>query len=270
MAGLLDFLTGGLLGGQQQPPPQQQLFPQQSGDLGAAFQNFAGGGNLVDRILRAGLGATTGQRTDPVGMYQQMAGMTYKSLLDAGVPEPQARLGATNPDVQKAITAKMFPTYAAHNVGSTTGSFNPATGQFTPQYVAPEFKTVAPGDTGISYQPPIGGAAAGPLGVPRPTSVQATPLAPPPGVPGQASPIPGASAAQGGMQTIVPGMSLQEKQAQTTQGTIQGQTAAGLLPLQTQTQQALQIVDQLQNHPGQKLALGRSFQVPRYSWHQSG
>ena len=146
---------------------------------------------IGDRFWQhAGLGATTGARTDPVGMYQQMAGMTYKALLDAGVPEPQARLGATNPDVQKAITAKMFPTYAAHNVGSTTGSFNPATGQFTPQYVAPEFKTVSPGDTGISYQPPIGGAAAGPMGVPRPAPVQASPLAPPPGVPGQASPTP--------------------------------------------------------------------------------
>ena len=188
--------------------------------------------------------------------------MTYKALLDAGVPEPQARLGATNPDVQKAITAKMFPTYAAHNVGSTTGSFNPATGQFTPQYVAPEFKTVAPGDTGISYQPPIGGAAAGPMGVPRPAPVQASPLAPPPGVPGQASPTPSAPVAQGGTQTIVPGMSLQEKQAQTTAGTVQGQTLAGLLPLQTQTQQALQIVDQIQNHPGQNLALGAASRFP--------
>ena len=64
------------------------------------------------------------------------------------------------------------------------------------------------------------------------------------------------------MQTIVPGMSLQEKQAQTTAGTVQGQTLAGLLPLQTQTQQALQIVDQLQNHPGQKLALGAASKFP--------
>ena len=78
--------------------------------------------------LRVRSWATTGQRTDPVGLYQQMAGMTYKALLDAGVPEPQARLGATNPDVQKAITAKMFPTYVPKNIGNTTGS-NPATGR---------------------------------------------------------------------------------------------------------------------------------------------
>ena len=140
-------------------------FPGSNDPFGAAFQNLPADANRADgRCLITG--AATGQRTDPVGMYQQMAGMTYKALLDAGVPEPQARLGATNPDVQKAITAKMFPTYAPQNIGNTTGSFNPATGQFTPQYVAPEFKTVAPGDTGISYQPPLQGAAPGPLGGP--------------------------------------------------------------------------------------------------------
>jgi hypothetical protein len=231
MAGLLDFLTGGLLGGQA--PQQQPPAPFQGGNdpFGAAFQNLAHGKTLIGGLADAFQGAATGQRTDPVGMYQQMAGMTYKALLDAGVPEPQARLGATNPDVQKAITAKMFPTYAPQNIGNTTGSFNPATGQFKPQYIAPEFKTFAPGDTPISYQPPLAGAAPGPLGGP----VQSAPLPPPPGAqgpvplggppPGRQPPTP---VGQGGTQVLAPGMSVQEKEAATERGKLQGQAQGNL------------------------------------------
>ena len=48
MAGLLDFLTGGSIwwADATAAATATALFPQQSGDLGAAFQNFAGGGNL--------------------------------------------------------------------------------------------------------------------------------------------------------------------------------------------------------------------------------
>ena len=280
MAGLLDFpdFLRGLLGGQappQQQQPQGNLYPGVSDPSTAAIQNFASSPTILGGAQNAFLGATTGQRTDPVGLYQQMAGMTYKALLDAGVPEPQARLGATNPDVQKAITAKMFPTYVPHNVGNTAGGFNPATGQYNPQYVAPEFKTVAPGDTGISYQPSLQGAAPGPLGGP----VQSAPLPPPPGAQGSV-PLgrqPPAPVGQGGTQTLVPGMSLQEKAAQTESGQLIGQARANLPKAQATAEQALSLIDEIRNHPGRNffstgpLAATAAYQkgTPQYDFHQT-
>jgi hypothetical protein len=186
--------------------------------------------------------------------------------------------------VQKAITAKMFPQYAAHNIGNTVGKFNPATGDFTPQYVAPEFKTVAPGDTGISYQPPLVGGAPG--GVPRPGPVQGGPLPPPPGAQGPTplgqgapgtAPVgrqPPAPVGQGGTQVVVPGMSLQEKEAATERGKLQGQAQGNLPKAEATASQALSIIDQIQTHPGRNffstgpLAATAQFQkgTPQYDF----
>jgi hypothetical protein len=208
-------------------------------------------------------------------MAQQYANMTYQGLLDAGVPEPQARLGATNPDVQKAIVAKMFPEFKPQNIGNTTGSFNPATGQFRPQYIAPEFKTVGAGDTGISYQPPLAsaqpgissplpspprpapltpgsaGAGPGPTGLPqgaRSSPIQTSPLAPPSGARG---PMP-----LGGTQTLVPGQSVEDIAAAKARGEVVGQQQAALGQARTNFDAMLKNIADLQKHPGKDAATG--------------
>jgi hypothetical protein len=187
MAGILDFLTGGLLGGLPNQAGPQLTGAPSNPDLGERFN--AGLHNLLSSGLNIGdalTGFTSGQRTDPVGAYQQMAMQTYKALLDNGIPEPQARLGATNPEVQKAIVKDLFPQYEFKTVGNTAGSFLPKTGAYRPSYIAPEAKIYDAGQTLSSYQPPIYGGDVAP-GVPGPKSIVSSPLAPPAGAAGPVS-----------------------------------------------------------------------------------
>ena len=55
---------------------------------------------------------------------------------------------------------------------------------------------------------------------------------------------------QGGTQTLVPGMSLQEKAAAESAGQAQGQAQAKLPATLTAADQALALVKQVQQHPG--------------------
>jgi hypothetical protein len=211
----------------------------------------------------------TGQATDEIGAGQQFQQQVFQTLLDNGVPRERALLAIQSPEALKAEIAKLNPTYAPHNVGNTTGSFSPQTGQFNPQFTAPEFKTAEPGAQVYSYQPPLPGQM--PM-----RAMQASPLGPPAGGPGpmpppgggpgiQASPLAppagGAGPMQfGGTQVLSPGMSPQDLAQQravgTAAGTAQGQAAATLPNTLASADQALKIIDQVDKHPGKAQAVG--------------
>lgn len=240
MAGLLDDV-GRNLGG---------LF----GNLGTGAQNFLQSGSPASAVGNLLRGVTTGQATDEIGAGQQFQQQVFQTLVANGVEPKRALLAVQSPEEFKAIIGQLNPTFAAHNIGNTTGSFNPQTGQFNPQFTAPEFKTLAAGDTGISYQPPLPGQA------PTRAPIQASPLAPPAGgagpmpLPPQAAPV--GPMTQGGTQTLVQGMSPQELAAQRAAGTAQGQAASTLPNTLAAADQALKLIDQVQSHPGKNEATG--------------
>jgi hypothetical protein len=219
---------------QQTPAAAQPRLPiyQDDNPLNAAIQNFTHSRSLLGGLADAYTGATTGYRTDPLGSQMQMLNFTYQALRRAGVPDAQAQLGATNETVQKAIVAKMFPTYAPQNIGNTTGSFNPATGEFRPQYVAPSFQTASPDQQVFSYQPGIPGQPSPQYPRTQPGPIQATPLPPPPGARGP-MPVAGAGALSSGTnfggntQMLSPGMSVAEKARQEAAGGTAGRVQAG-------------------------------------------
>jgi hypothetical protein len=272
----LDFLTGGngVLGGQpQQAQPRLPIQPlDEGGNAMAAVQNFAASPTLLGALANAYTGATSGMRTDPYGSQMQMLNFTYQALRQAGVPDAQAQLGATNPDVQRAIVARMFPTYEFKTVGDTAGSFSPTSGQFQPQFQSPQFKTAEPGAQVFSYQPPlpgqpvprslgVGGPSpqyprtqpgpmqASPLGnVPR-APIQSSPLAPPAGASGPMS-LPG------GTTVLSPGMTPRQMAAERTAGEAQGAASAGLDSTKTTLDYMRNTIKEIREHPGLRYAVG--------------
>lgn len=170
MAGLLDFpeLLRGLLGGQAPPspqpqyqaPPQQQpqnLFPGTNNPSTAAIQNFAASPTILGGISNAYQGATTGQRTDPVGMYQQNSQMLYGLLRQRGLPHADAALAATDPEAFKQIAPNYFEPPKLVKTGT-----DPFTGQDTFNWaqpnkmqLTPATTTAAPGTTPTSTAPGV-------------------------------------------------------------------------------------------------------------------
>jgi hypothetical protein len=275
MAGLLDFLTGGggVLGGQSEPS-QRRLPIDPDNPLGTGLQNFLQSRSPASAIGNLITGLTSGMHTDPVGSSLQMANLTYQGLIDAGVPEVQARLGATNPDVQRAIVARMFPTYTPEKIGNTIGGFSSTTGRFRPEYQAPTTEKLAPGESLAISQPPLfpgGGVMAGQPQYPRtqPGPIQASPLGAPTRAPvSQPSPLsPSAGAGPGGanagpgatgvpgVTVAIPGMSLQEKARQEAAGQAQAGAQQGLNPAKTIFDDAIDSLDELGRHPGKKYAV---------------
>ena len=220
------------------------------GNFGVGAQNFLQSGSPASAIGNLIRGVATGQATDEIGAGQQFQQQVFQTLVANGVEPKRAALAVQNPDVFKAEVAKLNPTFAAHNIGNTPGSFNAQTGEFRPQFTAPEFKTLEPGATGIQFQPPLPGQA--PAAAPAPPSggpIQTTPLAPPPGAPGPMS-------LGGGTRVLVPGTSPQDLAAQRAAGTAQGQAAATLPNTLASADQALKLIDQVDNHPGKAKAVG--------------
>jgi hypothetical protein len=257
-------------GSMQQPPaavqPRLPIY-QDDNPLNAAIQNFTHSRSLLGGLADAYTGATTGQRTDPLGSQMQMLNFTYRALRQAGVPDAQAQLGATNPDVQKAIVAKMFPTFAPQNIGNTTGSFNPATGEFRPQYIAPTFQTAGPDQQVFSYQPSIPGQSGPQQARTQPPPTQASPLGTVPRAPIQSSPLAPPVGAAGPMplggntQLLSPGMSVAEKARQEAAGGTTGRVQAGAAAVLPNTlasfDHTANLIDDLQaDETGMKWATG--------------
>jgi hypothetical protein len=107
----------------QQPAPFQQpqqplppiLQPQSNSGVGdhlaAGARSFFGNlhGGLVNALIGGADALATGRRNDPAGLQQQTVQQTYQGLLDSGVPEPQARLAAINPEYGKEIAKALGP-----------------------------------------------------------------------------------------------------------------------------------------------------------------
>lgn len=88
---------------------------------------------------------------------KQAQNATIAALKAKGFSDAEIALAASSPEAMKAAISKIMPTYSAHNVGSTAGSFNPATGDFKPTYVEPKIEKIQPGES--LYQ--IGGQPGG-------------------------------------------------------------------------------------------------------------
>lgn len=93
----------------QSPQEQPQQLPpalggnQIGGNFGAGLQNFINTpGGLLQKTLGAGIGASTGQRTDPAGMQQQNLKAQYDSLLPILGPQ-KALLAVMNPEAGKTL-----------------------------------------------------------------------------------------------------------------------------------------------------------------------
>jgi hypothetical protein len=287
MPGILDILGAlgsNLLGGQAPQQSQQRQPPALPGygggdnPLMAGFQNFTQAGSPMGAIGGLITGLTSGQRTDPVGAYQQAANLTYRALLRAGVPDAQAQLAAVNPTAQAAVMKDLFPQWQAEKIGNTIVPFNPAGGQMKTgaAYTAPQTEQVAPGSGLYQTQPLIGGqpiqtaplsavpGSRGPMPLPGAGAgdqggTGAPPMPPSPTATGPAQrgvPMPGE---QPGVRTLVPGMSIAEKQAQQTQGTAMGQARANLPKAEESAQDALKIIEQIRNHPGRDAAFATGF-----------
>jgi hypothetical protein len=82
-----------------------------------------------------------------------------RALLARGASPADAMLAASSPEAFKALLSRLWPTYSAHNVGDVSGSFNPATGDFKPQYAAPKFEKVGEGDSLYNVTPSLNGSA---------------------------------------------------------------------------------------------------------------
>jgi len=92
-----------------QQPMQQFLQPQNSpGGFGGAFRgmaaNMAGGPlGMLGGAITGAMGM--GQGTD-LDQQRRAVQQTYQSLIDAGVPEPKARLAAISPEYGKTLVAE--------------------------------------------------------------------------------------------------------------------------------------------------------------------
>jgi hypothetical protein len=246
------------------------------GNLGTGAQNFLQSSSPASAIGNLIRGVATGQATDEIGAGQQLQQQVFQTLLDNGVPRERALLAIQSPEALKAEIGKLNPTYTMHNIGNTVGSTTPFSPNFTPQFTAPEFKTAEPGAQVYSYQPPLPGQApmrapiqASPLGsppggagpMPLPPGGGPGPMPPAPGGGIQASPMAPPAGAAGpmqlpGTQVLSPGMSPQTLAAQRSAGTAQGQAAATLPNTLAAADQALKLIDQVQNHPGKNDATG--------------
>jgi hypothetical protein len=164
-----------------------QYYP--GGSAEAAIQNFAAAPGLLSGFANAFSGATTGQRTDPQGAGMQALNLTYQALIQAGVPEPQARLGAMNPEAQKAVIGRLFPSYEFKEAGGQAIGYN----QYDPRSSVPlisnpKVTPLGAGEVPFVQQPGFPGLGAPGMGAPGMGApgmgappIQQSPLPPPPG-----------------------------------------------------------------------------------------
>lgn len=121
-------------------------------------------------IMQGGFGkglqlAMAGSEMDKKSLQTRQAqNATIAALKAKGFSDAEVALAVSSPDAMKAALAKIMPTYSAHNVGGTGGAFNPATGEFKPQFVEPKIEKMQPGES--IYQiggPPQGERVATPV-----------------------------------------------------------------------------------------------------------
>lgn len=153
------------------PPPMAMPQAQQASPLANIFGGLSNGiaANpmtlmaLGSGIMQGGFGkglqlAMAGSSLDQKNKQMQQAqNATIAALKAKGFSDAEIALAASSPEAMKAAISKIMPTYSAHNVGSTAGSFNPATGDFKPSYVEPKIEKIQPGESIIQ----IGGSPGG-------------------------------------------------------------------------------------------------------------
>jgi hypothetical protein len=81
----------------------------------AAVMNFLNGHGVLPAIGGAIAGATTGQRTDPVGLMQAHQASTVRALVGAGVAPDVAQAAAQNPDIVR-LMAQLAGALHQHSV----------------------------------------------------------------------------------------------------------------------------------------------------------
>lgn len=73
----------------------------------AAVMNFLNGHGVLPAIAGAIAGATTGQRTDPVGLMQEQQAATVRALVGAGVAPDVAQAATLNPNIMRLIAPQL-------------------------------------------------------------------------------------------------------------------------------------------------------------------
>ena len=73
----------------------------------AALMSFLNGHGVLPAIGGAIAGATTGQRTDPVGLMQAQQAATVRALMSVGITPDVAQAAAQHPDFMRLIAPQL-------------------------------------------------------------------------------------------------------------------------------------------------------------------
>jgi hypothetical protein len=164
-------------------------------------------------------GALQGAQLDTAQAQQQQTQQAIaQSVLARGGTQAEAIAAATNPEFLKAFLGREYAPRKIElqggNIISTDASKN--TAQTLGTY--PTFQKMQPGESGQYVTPGVPGGVGSPTAAPS-------------------------------AQTVVPGMSLEEKSAAQKRGELVGENEVKLPATIDQAQTALRMVDELQRHP---------------------
>ena len=139
------------------PPPQE---PGIGDRLGAGLMGFANGSAPLPAIANLIGGLATGQRQDQLGIQQQQLRQAQTAavhyIANASDIDPQMKVAMIqNPmlAVQYLASRSKPAEYKFEKAEQIYGRFNPQTGQFDPQGVAPKLEKLGAGDTLYSVAP---------------------------------------------------------------------------------------------------------------------
>lgn len=277
---------------QPQPPAPQQMAPggglprtplgeapKYSPGIGnRLYGAFTGGVNgtisngLFQGLVNAGKSLATGEVTDPLQLQDRQLLERYSALQrDFGLTEPQARAFVQDPKMAEALMPLIAPKHEFKEAGQYYGGFNPATGKYSIQGVAPKAEKLDPGQNlvygapGLPGQAPapkpgvqggiFGGMNGQPLGWKDAASTTASGTTAASGNPGKPLEY------DMGTHTIlldpvtrkeigrIP-KNIQEKKTAEVEGELRGTANVNLPDTITNATQALGLIDKIEKHPG--------------------
>lgn len=127
--------------------------------LGAGLQGFVNSNGLLPGVANLVSGLATGQRSDPVGIYEQRQNAFYHELMKSGVPKEQAFVIAQSPKAQELwIAQQIAPKFEKAEATSALGekfplAFDPSKGTYKDAagkpYGAPGGQTTGLGDSSL-------------------------------------------------------------------------------------------------------------------------
>lgn len=185
--------------------------------------NLASGGG-IGGALKGGMAGAQYDQAQASEARQQQA--IYSAMKARGYSETEARAAAFNKDMAKALVGREYEKRSLVEKDGNIISLDPSNPRQSGVVGAyPTFQKMQPGESGQFVTP---------------------------GVPGGV----GTATAAPSAQTVIPGMSLEEKAKATKVGEIEGENTAKLPATIDQAQTALRLVDELQRHPALNSTIG--------------